>query len=213
MGLEEAGVDYDTRRGVVVNDRLQTSNPDIYAVGDVATRYQFTHSADFMARLVVRNALFFGRDRFSRLLIPWAVYTQPEIAHVGLYERDLEERDREYVTFTRPLANVDRAIVDGATEGFVRISRRERQRRDPRCNCGRGARWRPHLRDHTRHPEWHRPRQARQRHPPVSDHGRSHPADRRHVQPHAAHTHGAEGSSAGCWRSSARPFYPAGKWR
>ena len=71
LGLEDAGIEYDERMGVKVNDRMQTTNPDVYAVGDVASKYQFTHMADFMARLVIRNALFFGRDSFSGLIIPW----------------------------------------------------------------------------------------------------------------------------------------------
>ena len=121
LGLEEASVDYDARMGVTVNDWLQTSNPDIYAVGDVASKYQFTHMADFMARLVIRNALFFGRDKFSNFLIPWVTYTDPEVAHVGLYEKDLQAQNIEYATFTREFADVDRSIVDGETEGFVKI--------------------------------------------------------------------------------------------
>jgi pyruvate/2-oxoglutarate dehydrogenase complex dihydrolipoamide dehydrogenase (E3) component len=90
-------------------------------VGDVASKYQFTHMSDFGARLVIRNALFFGRDKFSNFIIPWATYTEPEVAHVGLYERDLEEQNIEYATFTREFSDVDRGIVDGATEGFVKI--------------------------------------------------------------------------------------------
>ncbi|CAB5107649.1 Mercuric ion reductase (EC [Olavius algarvensis associated proteobacterium Delta 3] len=121
LGLEDAGIEYDERRGVKVNDRMQTTNPDVYAVGDVASKYQFTHMSDFGARLVIRNALFFGRDKFSNLIIPWATYTEPEVAHVGLYEKDLEEQHIEFVTFTRVFADVDRGIVDGETEGFVKI--------------------------------------------------------------------------------------------
>jgi pyruvate/2-oxoglutarate dehydrogenase complex dihydrolipoamide dehydrogenase (E3) component len=121
LGLESAGIEYDERLGVKVNDRLQTTNPDVYAVGDVASKYQFTHMSDFGARLVIRNALFFGRDKFSNLIIPWATYTEPEVAHVGLYEKDLRERQIDCVTFTREFADVDRGIVDGETEGFVKI--------------------------------------------------------------------------------------------
>ena len=121
LGLEDAGVEYDERVGVKVNDRLQTTNPDVYAVGDVASKYQFTHMADFGARLVIRNALFFGRDNFSNLIIPWATYTEPEVAHVGLYEKDLQERNTAFATFTREFSDVDRGIVDGETEGFVKI--------------------------------------------------------------------------------------------
>ncbi|WP_321416715.1 FAD-dependent oxidoreductase [uncultured Desulfobacter sp.] len=121
LGLEAAGIDYDDRMGVTVSDRLKTTNPDVYAVGDVAGKYQFTHMSDFGARLVIRNALFYGRDRFSDLLIPWATYTDPEVAHVGLYEKDLEKRGIEYTTISRAFDDVDRAIVDGQTEGFVKI--------------------------------------------------------------------------------------------
>ena len=121
LGLEAAGIAHDERTGIRVDDRLQTTNPSVYAVGDVATKYQFTHMADFMARLVVRNALFFGRDKFSSLLIPWATYTDPEVAHVGLYERDLEARKIDYVTIKRDLREVDRSLLDGEVEGFVKI--------------------------------------------------------------------------------------------
>jgi pyruvate/2-oxoglutarate dehydrogenase complex dihydrolipoamide dehydrogenase (E3) component len=121
LGLEDAGVSYDERMGIDVNDKLQTTNPNVYAVGDVASKYQFTHMADFMARLVIRNALFFGRDKFSDFLIPWVTYTDPEVAHVGLYEKDLQERNTEFATFTREFSDVDRSVVDGETEGFVKI--------------------------------------------------------------------------------------------
>jgi pyruvate/2-oxoglutarate dehydrogenase complex dihydrolipoamide dehydrogenase (E3) component len=121
LNLEDAGVEYDERMGVSVNDLLQTTNPNIYAVGDVASKYQFTHMADFGARLVIRNALFFGRDKFSNMLVPWATYTEPEVAHVGLYDKDLEERNIAFATFTREFSDVDRSIVDGETEGFVKI--------------------------------------------------------------------------------------------
>jgi pyruvate/2-oxoglutarate dehydrogenase complex dihydrolipoamide dehydrogenase (E3) component len=121
LGLEKAGVEFDARTGVKVSDRLQTTNPNVFAVGDVASRYQFTHMSDFMARLVIRNALFLGRDRVSKLLVPWATYTDPEVAHVGLYEADLKERGIEYATFTRHFDDVDRAILEGETEGFVKV--------------------------------------------------------------------------------------------
>lgn len=121
LGLENAGVEFEARKGVVVNDKLQTTNPDIYAVGDVATKYQFTHMADCMARLVIKNALFFGRDKVSDLLVPWATYTDPEVAHVGLYEKDLKERNIPFTTFKREFSDVDRGIVDGTDSGYVKI--------------------------------------------------------------------------------------------
>ncbi len=120
LGLEAVGVEFD-KKGVQVNDRLQTSHPRIYACGDICSPYQFTHAADFMARIVIQNALFKGRAKASSLIIPWATYTSPEIAHVGLYEKDAKEKGIEMDTYTQELAKVDRAILDGETAGFVRI--------------------------------------------------------------------------------------------
>ncbi len=120
LGLETVGVEFD-QKGVKVNDRLQTANPRIYACGDICSPYQFTHAADFMARIVIQNALFKGRAKASSLIIPWATYTSPEIAHVGLYEKDAKAQGIEVDTFTQELSKVDRAILDGETEGFVRV--------------------------------------------------------------------------------------------
>ncbi|MCC7374180.1 MAG: FAD-dependent oxidoreductase [Verrucomicrobiales bacterium] len=120
LGLETVGVEFDSK-GVKVNDRLQTTHPRIYACDDICSRYQFTHAADFMARLVIQNALFQGCAQVSSLLIPWATHTSPEIAHVGLYERDAKAQGIEVDTFTQELSKVDRAILDGETQGFVRV--------------------------------------------------------------------------------------------
>lgn len=120
LGLETVGIEFD-KKGVKVNDRLQTANPRIYACGDICSPYQFTHAADFMARIVIQNALFKGRAKASSLIIPWATYTSPEIAHVGLYEKEAKEKGIEVDTFTQELSKVDRAILDGETEGFVRV--------------------------------------------------------------------------------------------
>jgi pyruvate/2-oxoglutarate dehydrogenase complex dihydrolipoamide dehydrogenase (E3) component len=117
LGLEAAGVAYDVETGVQVNDRLQTSNPRIFAAGDVCSRYRFTHAADAMARIAIQNALFFGRAKASALTIPWCTYTEPEIAHVGVHERQGLLVD----TFVQRLDAVDRAVLDGATEGFLKI--------------------------------------------------------------------------------------------
>ena len=120
LGMEAVGVQFD-KKGVKVNDRLQTTNPRVYACGDICSPYQFTHAADFMARIVIQNALFKGRAKASSLIIPWATYTSPEIAHVGLHARDAKEQGIEVDTFTQELSKVDRAILDGETEGFVRV--------------------------------------------------------------------------------------------
>ncbi|SFL79567.1 Pyruvate/2-oxoglutarate dehydrogenase complex, dihydrolipoamide dehydrogenase (E3) component [Desulfomicrobium norvegicum] len=120
LGLEEAGVAFSAK-GVQVDDHLRTTNPDIFAAGDVCSPFQFTHAADFMARTVLRNALFKGRAKVSALTIPWCTYTEPEIAHVGLGERDAMEKGIAVDTFTRSLDEVDRAILEGHTDGFVRV--------------------------------------------------------------------------------------------
>ena len=121
LGLEKVGVEYDVRTGVKVDERLQTSNPRIYAAGDICSPYKFTHAADFMARTVVRNALFKGRVKASALTIPWATYTTPELAHVGLTEKEAEEKSIPIQVFRQDMEHVDRAILDGETEGFVKI--------------------------------------------------------------------------------------------
>jgi pyruvate/2-oxoglutarate dehydrogenase complex dihydrolipoamide dehydrogenase (E3) component len=121
IGLESAGVAFDSKKGVTVNDRLQTTNPRIYAAGDVCSRYQFTHMADALARIVIQNALFFGRKKASSLVVPWCTFTDPEIAHVGISEQEAQERGIPTNTFFQPLREVDRAILDGETDGFVKL--------------------------------------------------------------------------------------------
>lgn len=121
LALETAGVEYDKQEGVKVNARLQTSNPDVYAAGDICFPYQFTHTADAMARIVIANALFMARQKTSRLVIPWCTYTDPEVAHVGMYEKEAGDKGIDVLTLTIPLIDVDRALLDGETEGFARV--------------------------------------------------------------------------------------------
>ena len=120
LHLEAAGV-RSTTEGVVVSDRLQTTNPRVYASGDVCSAYKFTHAADAMSRLVLRNALFFGRQKASALVIPWVTYTDPELAHVGVTQADVAESGGRLATITIDLSEVDRAVVDDRTDGFVRV--------------------------------------------------------------------------------------------
>jgi pyruvate/2-oxoglutarate dehydrogenase complex dihydrolipoamide dehydrogenase (E3) component len=124
LGLDAVGVLVE-KTGVTVNDRLQTTNPRIYAAGDICSPYKFTHAADFQARIVIQNALFFGRANASALTIPWCTYTDPEIANVGLSERDATTRGIRVKTFIQEFSDVDRAILDGETEGLVKVHVRE----------------------------------------------------------------------------------------
>ena len=121
LNLEAVGVQYDPRKGVLVNDCLQTTNPRIYAAGDVCLAWKFTHAADFSARIVIQNALFLGRKKAGALTMPWCTYTDPEIAHVGLYEREARERGVAVDTYVREFKEVDRAVLDGEEDGFVKI--------------------------------------------------------------------------------------------
>lgn len=120
IGLEGAGIEFD-KFGVKVNDKLQTTNKKVYAVGDVASRLKFTHTADALARIAIQNSLLFGRKKASDLVVPWCTYTSPEIGHVGMYEKDAKEKGFEVETLTVPLADVDRAVLDEAGEGFLRL--------------------------------------------------------------------------------------------
>nr|ACN96083.1 possible mercuric reductase [Fischerella sp. MV11] len=123
LNLESVGVKYDKQKGVIVNDYLQTTNPRIYAVGDVCMEWKFTHAADAAARIVIQNALFsvlgLGRKKLSSLTMPWCTYTDPEVAHVGMYPE--QAQGIEIDTYYIPLNEVDRAIIDGEPEGFVKV--------------------------------------------------------------------------------------------
>ncbi len=121
LGLKAAGVHYDARKGVQVEETLRTSNSRIYAAGDVCLPYKFTHTADATARIVIQNSLFLGRKKWSALTIPWCTYTDPEIAHVGIYEREAGARGIQVDTYHVPMSEVDRAIADGEEEGFVKV--------------------------------------------------------------------------------------------
>ncbi len=120
LDLPAAGVAFNAD-GVVVDDRLRTSNRRVFAAGDVCSTFKFTHAADALARIVIQNALFFGRKRASALVIPWCTYTDPEVAHVGQYEEEARAAGRRVETITIPLADVDRAVVDDERDGFVRV--------------------------------------------------------------------------------------------
>ena len=125
LDLDKAGIASSAEAGIQVDDFLQTTNPKVYAAGDVCLEHKFTTTAYASGRLVVRNALFPGRKRMSALTIPWCTYTDPEIAHVGLYVKQARERDIPVKTFTVPMHDVDRAVVDSEESGFVKIHIRD----------------------------------------------------------------------------------------
>jgi pyruvate/2-oxoglutarate dehydrogenase complex dihydrolipoamide dehydrogenase (E3) component len=115
-----AGVSVHSR-GVEVNDYLQTTNRAIYAAGDIASPYQFTHIAEAAAAIAVQNALFVRSAKMSRLTVPWSTYTSPEVAHVGLSESEAGKRGVAVDVYRHTMDRVDRAKLDGETEGFVKI--------------------------------------------------------------------------------------------
>ncbi len=117
LSLDSAGVEYD-ERSVLTDDRLRTSNHSIYAAGDITARTPFTHAADAHARMIVRNALFYGRQKASSLVVPWCTYTEPELAHTG---KAWDELDDSTESVTVPFVEVDRARLDGDEEGFLRV--------------------------------------------------------------------------------------------
>ncbi|WP_041780205.1 mercuric reductase [Allocoleopsis franciscana] len=129
LNLDAVGVEYDQKQGVKVNDYLQTTNPRIYAAGDICMNWKFTHAADAAARIVIKNTLFspfgLGRSKLSSLVMPWVTYTDPEVAHVGLYEWEAREKGIAVEAIAIPLSQVDRAIADGEEEGFVKILHRK----------------------------------------------------------------------------------------
>jgi pyruvate/2-oxoglutarate dehydrogenase complex dihydrolipoamide dehydrogenase (E3) component len=125
LELEAAGVEYDSGNGIHVDDFLRTGNPRIYAAGDVCLEHKYGHTAVASAQMAVRNALFLGREQWSKLIIPWCTFTDPEIAHVGLYVREANLQGIPVKTFTVLMHEVDRAITDSEEAGFVKIHAQE----------------------------------------------------------------------------------------
>jgi pyruvate/2-oxoglutarate dehydrogenase complex dihydrolipoamide dehydrogenase (E3) component len=124
LHLDRARVNCSPHTGVQVNDRLQTTNPRIYAAGDICSKYKFTHAADAMARIVIGNALFGKRGKVSRLIIPWCTYTSPEIARIGLSAEEAAAAQIPIDTYRQPLAEIDRSILDGHPQGFIEVHTR-----------------------------------------------------------------------------------------
>ena len=189
----------DGRRGLRREDRSRGRRPPahrptprIYAAGDICSRLQFTHNSDFQARIVIQNALFFGRARASALTIPRATYTDPEVAHVGLDEREAAERSIPIRTFVQEFSEVDRAVLDGEDEGFVKVH--VRAGTDAIAGATVVARHAGDMLSELTLAMVHKvgPRQDRPHDPPVSDPGRGDQKARRRLQSHAPHPAGQE---------------------
>ena len=122
-GLEELGIPTTKQKTVEVNEYLQALYPNIYACGDVAGPYQFTHTASHMAWYCAVNALFGGLRRFrvDYSVIPWATFTDPEVARVGLNEQEAKEKKVAYEVSVYGIDDLDRAIADGEAHGFVKV--------------------------------------------------------------------------------------------
>ncbi len=123
LELENAEVKFDKKSGVHVKNTFQTSNPKIYAAGDICSAYKFTHAADAAARIVIRNALFpfLPKQKVTSLHIPWCTYTDPEVAHIGLNEQEAQQQGFEYDLYVQPFEHVHRALTDGEVNGFTKI--------------------------------------------------------------------------------------------
>jgi pyruvate/2-oxoglutarate dehydrogenase complex dihydrolipoamide dehydrogenase (E3) component len=121
LGLEKAGIGFNLKEGIVASDTLQTSNRNVYVVGDVGSRYKFTHIAVELAKIAVQNTLNGGNEKVSQLIVPWSTFTEPEIAHIGLQEQEAKKLGIQVTTSVTELAETERAILDGETAGFVKI--------------------------------------------------------------------------------------------
>jgi len=120
LNLEAAGVKH-TPKGIEVDDRLRSANKRIFAVGDVAGRFQFTHIAGYHAGIVIRNLLFRLPAKVSDKAVPWVTYTDPELAHVGLSEAKAHETGRDIRILRWSLAENDRAQAERRTDGLIKV--------------------------------------------------------------------------------------------
>ncbi len=123
LGLDAAGVKTN-KKGIEVNEYLQTSQSHIYAAGDITGRFLFTHMADYQARIIVRNILMplqFLRQKADYSVVPWCTYTDPEIARVGMNEDEARKAGIAYDVFEQAMSGVDRAVVENAEAGAAKV--------------------------------------------------------------------------------------------
>jgi pyruvate/2-oxoglutarate dehydrogenase complex dihydrolipoamide dehydrogenase (E3) component len=120
LGLDAAGITYD-KRGVKVNDKCRTNIKHIYAAGDITGRFQFTHMSEHMAKIAATNALLKVPMKIDAKHLPWATYTEPEMAHLGPTKQELDAAGTRYEIYRFPYSKIDRAITDEATTGWIKV--------------------------------------------------------------------------------------------
>lgn len=120
LNLEAAGVRFN-KKGIVVNDNLRTTGKNIWACGDVAGPYLFTHMAEYQAGVVIRNALLKLPAKVDYSVVPWTTFTDPEVAHVGVNEKEARKRGIDHMVYKKQFSEVDRAVTEVEGVGFVKI--------------------------------------------------------------------------------------------
>ncbi|MDP2681493.1 MAG: dihydrolipoyl dehydrogenase [Deltaproteobacteria bacterium] len=121
MNLEKIGVK-TTSKGIVVNDTMKTTVSNIWACGDVTGMFPFTHMAEYEAGIVIGNALFpFVNRKMDKTVVPWTTFTDPELARVGLTEDEARKEYGDIRVYRYPFSEHDRAIIDGETEGMIKL--------------------------------------------------------------------------------------------
>ncbi len=125
LNLDTAGVKH-SGKGIDVNDKCRTNVKHIYAIGDVTGRYQFTHMSEHMAKVATTNALLKFPMKIDSKHVPWATYTDPEIAHVGATREELDKKGESYQIYKFPYSKIDRAITEGHKKGWIKIYAKKR---------------------------------------------------------------------------------------
>lgn len=120
LNLDAAGVAYD-KRSIIVNEKCRTSKRHIYAIGDVAGRFQFTHMSEHMAKVAVTNALLKVPAKLDNKHVPWVTFTDPEVAHVGTSRDELENKGVRFEVYRFPYSMIDRALTDEEPEGWIHV--------------------------------------------------------------------------------------------